>query len=208
MCNENTDFYLCPESNHQQFYCKKKKQKRKKDGSEKTEVNAYPQCLLPLLNSWREKNNNYKKKNALALQSGHSAPTDATAASAHHHPLYMPRSTCKQSIIHCYWLGAVGVRVQVPEAGRRFSHPSVPSHCASWLRQPSLGETAKTFPSDGEWRGGLWCSFEQSIPKTSSVELPFSHGQSLTAQERSVGDRLRMNSVYLAAAFAINSLSI
>lgn len=120
----------------------------------------------------------------------------------------MPRSTCKQSIIHCYWLGAVGVRVQVPEAGRRFSHPSVPSHRASWLRQPSLGETAKTFPSDGECWGGLWCSFEQSIPKTSSVELPFSHGQSLTTQERSVGDRLRMNSVYLAAAFTINSLSL
>lgn len=183
-----------------------KKQKRKKDGSEKTEVNVCPHCLLSLLNSWWGKKIKLKKK-ALALHSGHSAPTDATAASAHHHPLYMPRSTCKQSIIHCYWLGAVGVRVQVPEARRRFSHPSVPSHRASWLRQPSLGETAKTFPSDGECWGGLWCSFEQSIPKTSSVELPFSHGQSLTTQERSVGDRLRMNSVYLVAAFTINSLS-
>lgn len=39
-----------------------KKQKRKKDGSEKTEVNVCPHCLLSLLNSWWGKKIKLKKK--------------------------------------------------------------------------------------------------------------------------------------------------
>lgn len=39
-----------------------KKQKRKKDGSEKTEVNVCPHCLLSLLNSWWGKKIKFKKK--------------------------------------------------------------------------------------------------------------------------------------------------
>lgn len=84
---------------------------------------------------------------------------------------------------------------------RGISHPGVPSHRASRPCQPSLGEQWKHSPS-----GGLWCSFEQSIPKTSSVELPFSHGQSLPGQERSAGDRLHTRLQYPAAAFSTNSL--
>lgn len=75
------------------------------------------------------------------------------------------------------------VRVQASWGWQGFSYPSMPSHHASRPCQPSLGETVKTFP----FKGVLWCSLEQSIPKTSSVELPFSHGQSLPGQERSAG---------------------
>lgn len=60
-----------------------------------------------------------------------------------------------------------------------------------------------------EGRGGTYiyirCSFEQSIPKTSSVELPFSHGQSLSGQRRPAGGRLHTSPVYLTAAFSTNS---
>lgn len=180
-----------------------KKQKRKKDGSEKTEVNVCPHCLLSLLNSWWGKKLN-KKKKCTRLAFG-ALGTNRRYRCIRPPPptVYAPQhvQTVHYSLLltGCSWGEGAG--------SWSFSHPSVPSHRASWLRQPSLGETAKTFPSDAECWGGLWCSFEQSIPKTSSVELPFSHGQSLTTQERSVGDRLRMNSVYLVAAFTINSLS-
>lgn len=138
------------------------------------------------------------EKRQLALQSGHSTPTPLL------HPpttTYMPRSTCKQSNTHCSCLVQLGEGAG-SRSWRGISHPGVPSHRASWPCQPSLGEAVKTFPS----RGGLWCSFEQSIPKTSSMELPFSHGQSLLGQERSAGDRLHMSPVYLAAAFSTDSL--
>lgn len=171
-----------------------KKQKRKKDGSEKTEVNVCPHCLLSLLNSWWGKKIKLKKK-CTRLAFG-ALGTNRRYRCIRPPPptVYAPQhvQTVHYSLLltGCSWGEG---------AGSWSSQEVFTSQCNS--------ETVKTFPSDGECWGGLWCSFEQSIPKTSSVELPFSHGQSLTTQERSVGDRLRMNSVYLVAAFTINSLS-
>lgn len=114
---------------------------------------------------------------------------------------YMPCSTCKQSNSRCCWLVRLGEGTGFLKLEGN-SHPSMPSDRASWPCQPSLGENSENIPL----QGGLWCSFEQSIPKTSSVELPFSHGQSLPGQERSAADRLHMRPLYPAAALSTNSL--
>lgn len=95
----------------------------------------------------------------------------------------------------CSW-----VKVHGSWSWRGISLPSMPSQRASWPCQPSLGEIVKKIPL----QGGLWCSLEQSIPKTSSVELPFSPGQSLPGRERSAGDRCHMRPLYPAAAFSTN----
>lgn len=137
----------------------------------KTVASTYPQGLLPLLNGCRKK----KKKTSLAIRALLISPTSTLT------PLLHPPTTtyicpvANSLIVTATVTGAAGWGCRVPEAGGGISHPSMPSHRASWPCQPSLSETVKTFPFEGV----LWCSFEQSIPKTSSVELPFSHGQSL-----------------------------
>lgn len=146
------------------------------------------------------------EKNKITLQSGHYWYRQHQRQHWHRWSIRPPPPICPvahaNSLIRaaadwCSW-----VRVQGSWSWQEISYPIMPSHRASWPCQPSLGETVKTFP----FRGGLWCSFEQSIPKTSSVELPFSHGQSLPSQERSAGDRLHMRPLYPAAAFSTNSL--
>lgn len=123
-----------------------------------------------------------QEKKKLALQSGHSTPTLTPLL----HPpttMHLPRSTCKQSNTHCCWL------VQLGEGAgswswRGISHPSMPSHRASWPCQPSLGETVKTFPS----RGVYGVASNNRYQKPPARKLPFSQGQSLPGQERSAGD--------------------
>lgn len=144
-----------------------------------------------------------QKKKKMPCNEGRSTPT---LIPPRYPPTttYMPRSACKRSNAHCCCLAQPGEGAG-SWSWRGIPHPSVPSHRASWPCQPSLGETVKTFPSEGV----LWCSFEQSIPKTSSLELPFSQGQSLHGQESSAGDRLlHASAVYLAAASSSNSLSL
>lgn len=136
------------------------------------------------------------RKNKLALQSGRSAPTLTPLL----HPpttMHLPRSACKQPDARCCCL------VQLGEGAgswswRGISHPSVPSHRASWPCQPSLGEAVKTFPSRG-----LWCSFEQSIQKTSSTETALQPG---AESPRSGDQRETPPCGYLAAAFSTRSL--
>lgn len=141
------------------------------------------------------------KKKKMPCNKGHATPT---LILPRYTPTttYMPRGACKRSNTRCCWLAQLGEGAG-SWSWRGISHPSVPSHRAGWPCQPSLGETVKTFPSEGV----LWCSFEQSIPKTSSLELPFSQGQSLHGQESSAGDHLLLASaVYLAAASSSNTL--
>lgn len=58
----------------------------------------------------------------------------------------------------------------------------------------------KTFPS-GAGGGVYGAASKQSIPKTSSVELPFNHGQNLPPVRR---DGLHTSPAYPAAAFSTN----
>lgn len=163
-----------------------------------TGANTYPQGLLPLLSGCRK----YK----LALQSGHywyRQQQTPTLPSLLHPPTttYMPRSTCKQCNTYRCSLVRLGVGAGFLTLAGFFT-----SQCAQSSCQSALPAFIRWNSENIPLQGGLWCSFEQSIPKTSSVELPFSHGQSLPGQERSAGDRLHMRPQYPAAAFSTNSL--
>lgn len=138
------------------------------------------------------------RKTKLALQSGRSAPTLTPLL----HPpttMHLPRSACKQPDARCCCL------VQLGEGAgswswRGISHPSVPSHRASWPCQPSLGEAVKTFSS----RGVYGVASNNRYQKPPARKLPFSQGQSLPGQERSAGDA----SIWVSSSSFLYSLSL
>lgn len=166
----------------------------------KTGVNTHTRHPLPLFNAYREK---YSR---LAFRALLTTPTSTPTQTLLLHPptnTYLPRSTCKQSHSHCCcWLVQLGEGARFLKLARDFTSQHAQSACQLALPAFIRWDSEKI-----PLRGGLWCSLEQSIPKTSSVELPFSPGQSLPGRERSAGDRCHMRPLYPAAAFSTNSPS-
>lgn len=129
---------MIPECDH---YQRNKKIDERKLG----QAHIFNACFLLSLHCWRKKNN-------LVLQS--ALNTTLTRLLYPPTNTHMPHSTCKQSNTHCCW------RVQLGEGAGSWSwwgisHPSMPSHHASWPCQLSLGVTEKTFPSRGVYGAAL-----------------------------------------------------